>query len=363
MSGTWAIRNGQNFIPLQFAHTLPAGTKTSKGNLSKAFFYPNGPIPGEGGVIATGGSPATLRVPQHRFRMQPSAAVPIFGTQLVQITTMFAVDGPFEEAVLAPGGGPGTFTWCPDDEVGCPATGPPIGGDRRGRILYRAGANHFGGAMRIGLAKGGSSSFLFNALPFQVGHTYFGADGPTLRAPAIGEGTVSMPATRMVYVAPGVVTQPTMTPTPNGLVLYPGPKLTTMLGLSTTGTGPIFRLGILGTSSGGMPFARSTTEFGFAHTTGTVIVQQSVGSSGGGTFFTVMGSDARTPLGAGNISTVAGGVAFSNTLTGSYPRATFHKVWLSLAPPVPSLSPAGIAAMGALLLLAVGYALRRKGVR
>jgi len=68
----------------------------------------------------------------------------------------------------------------------------------------------------------------------------------------------------------------------------------------------------------------------------------------------------RTALGAGNISTVAGGISFRNTLVGQAPLASFQKVWMSLAPPVPSLSPAGAAAAGALLLLAVGYALRRK---
>jgi hypothetical protein len=33
---------------------------------------------------------------------------------------------------------------------------------------------------------------------------------------------------------------------------------------------------------------------------------------------------------------------------------------MSLAPPIPSLSPAGFAVAGVLLLLAVGYALRRR---
>jgi len=40
--------------------------------------------------------------------------------------------------------------------------------------------------------------------------------------------------------------------------------------------------------------------------------------------------------------------------------ASFHKVNLTLAPPIPSLSPAGLAAAAALVLLAAGYALRRR---
>ena len=66
---------------------------------------------------------------------------------------------------------------------------------------------------------------------------------------------------------------------------------------------------------------------------------------------------------AGNISTVAGGISFRNSNAGQSPYASFHKVWLSLAPPVPSLSPAGAAAATALVLLAVGYGLRRRGGR
>jgi len=360
MSGTWAIRNGQVFIPLQFAQTLGGSQmdRISLGYLSKGFGYPNGPIPGGGRVTATGSSPATLVVPRHRFRMQPSARVPLAGSTLVQITTMFEVDGPYEQAVLAPGGGPASFTWCPNDELGCPATGRPDRGDRPGRVIYRAGANRFGGAMRIGFAKGGINSYLFHRTPFQVGHVYFGATGPTPRAPIVGEGTPSAPGTRMLYLLPGVVTQPTMAPTETGLVLYPGPKLTTMLGLTTTGAGPTFRLPPLGVTPSGMSIGQSTSSYGFGHTTGTVIVQHTAGSYGGD-FFTVMGYDARTPLGAGNLATVAGGVAFRNTLSGQSTYTSWHKVWFSLAPPVPSLSPAGLAAAGVLLLLAVGYARRR----
>jgi hypothetical protein len=227
-------------------------------------------------------------------------------------------------------------------------------------VIYRAGANQFGGTMQMGLAGGGirSSVFQQTPAPFQVGHRYFSGTGSTLRAPAAGRGTSANPWSRMNYVRPGVVTQPTMQTPSLNFVQYPGPKLTTMLGLSTTGAGPIYRFAAIGTSAGGMSVGMSDTEFGFAHTTGTVIAQQTAGT-GGDDFFTVMGSDARTPLGAGNISTVAGGITFRNTIDGQTPYATFHKVWMTLGQPVPSLSPAGIAAAAALVLLAVGYALRR----
>jgi hypothetical protein len=102
-----------------------------------------------------------------------------------------------------------------------------------------------------------------------------------------------------------------------------------------------------------------TTQYGFANTTGTVIAQQTDGT-GGQDFFTVMGSDARTPLGAGNLSLVAGGLSFRHNLCCESPYASFQKVSLTLGAPIPSLSPAGLAAAAALVLLAAGWALRRR---
>jgi hypothetical protein len=40
--------------------------------------------------------------------------------------------------------------------------------------------------------------------------------------------------------------------------------------------------------------------------------------------------------------------------------ASYDKAFMTLAPFVPSMSPAGAAAAGALMLLTVGYALRRR---
>ena len=78
---------------------------------------------------------------------------------------------------------------------------------------------------------------------------------------------------------------------------------------------------------------------------------------------TLMGSDARTPLGAGNISLVAGGLARRNTLGGDTGYGQFDRVWMTFGPPVPSLSPAGFAAAGVLVMLAAGFALRRRLAR
>lgn len=369
MSGNWVIRNGQVFIPLQFAATaMGTGggmTHLSMGNLTFAFGFPNGPMPGLGGVTATGSAPATLNVPQHRFVQDVMAAVPLSGITLAQITTNFGIDAPYQAANLAPGGGPGSFTWCPGD-IACVdgagtmlGTDPPQGmGTRAGRVVYNAGANQFGGVMQMGLARGGVNSFIFATSPaVRVGHVFFGGSGTTIRNLAPGAGAPDVPATEMVYLKAGFITQP-LSFMAGGLIVAPGPKVTTMLGLTNTMAGATFYL-VLGTTPMGLKFGQFTSNYGFPHTTGTVFGQQT-GGTGGDDFLTFMGYDNRTALGAGAIQTVAGGLSFRNTNLGITPYASLHRVRMNLGAPIPSMSPAGFAAAGALMLLAVGYALRRR---
>jgi hypothetical protein len=367
MSGNWVIRNGQVFIPLQFVATaMGTGMQmihVSMGNLTGAFGFPNNaPIPGLGGVTAIGSARATLRVPPHRFVQDAFAAIPL-SSGLVQVTTNFGVDAPFAAATLAPLGGPGSFTWCPGDALCADGAGtmlgsePPQGmGSRNGRVIYRAGANRFGGAMQIGLRRGGSNSFVFASFPaLRVAHLTFGGQGTTLRTLPNGAlGSADAPAVQVFQHGPGIVTQPLTFM--NGLIVNPGPRVTTMLGLTNTMTGPTLLLNPGGT--GGPTFQPYTSHYGFAHTTGTVFAQQTAGTAGDD-FFTFMGYDKRTALGAGAIQTVAGGLSFRTTNLGVTPYASMHRVRMLLGAPIPSLSPGGVAAAGALMLLAAGYARRR----
>lgn len=373
MTGSWIVRNGQVFIPLQFplsAITMgmtfhQTGTNAA-GGPAKAINFPNGPIIG-GGVVTASGGTTSIMVPQGVFKSFPTAVVPLAGVTLVQITTMFTIDSPYKAATLMKGGGPGAFTWCPTNPA-CTAGAPLAGiGRGNGRVIYAGGGNQFGGTMQIGLQNGGINSFLFNSTPFQVGHVYFGANA-TLRNLAPGGGANDVPATEMVYLAPGAVTQPIVPPTPNGIVTQPGGKVTVNGGVTTAGgTGPLLLL-VLGTSTsmgpngGSMQFGQATTNYGFPHTTRTVIGQQTAAPpTNGDDFFTLMGYDNRGPNGGGNIATVAGGMSFRNTLsTSGQPYVSMHKVWLKLQSPVPAMSPAGFAAAAALMVLAVGYALRRR---
>jgi len=352
MSGSWEVRRGQVFVPLQFGLTK-GGIGMTLLTMGKG--TPNGPVLGMGGVTATGSAPATLQVPRHRFGGNFSARFPFPGLTLVQITTMFDADGPVAPAQLAPGGGPGSFTWCPGDPA-CTIAASLFGaGTRGGRVVYAAGANQFGGVMQMLLAGGGVQSFLFNAVPIQVGHVDFGQPGTQVT----GGSYASM---LTVFQPRGFVTQPLIPPTPNGLVTAPGPRLTTMFGTSYNHpTAPIFYFPTIANSPMGMPAGHFTTQTGFAFTTGTVVVQQH--TSSGPDTFTLMGSDMRTALGAGNITLVAGGLARRNSMLSAYRYPMFGRIRMSFAPPIPSLSPAGFAAAGALMLLAVAYALRRRWTR
>src|SRR5262245_62632950 len=113
MSGTWVYRNGQVFLPLQFATVVmdPMAppfnvVHASMGNLTGARGFPNdAPFAGQGGVTATGSGPATLRVPPHRFVEDAMALVPIQDTGAVQITTNVGIDAPYAAATLAAGAG------------------------------------------------------------------------------------------------------------------------------------------------------------------------------------------------------------------------------------------------------------------
>jgi hypothetical protein len=76
------------------------------------------------------------------------------------------------------------------------------------------------------------------------------------------------------------------------------------------------------------------------------------------TTVTITGTDNRTPLGAGNITLVAGGIG--NRITSGRTFVDFDRVKMRMAYPTPSVSPAGVAAGAVLMVLAVGYALRRR---
>jgi hypothetical protein len=346
MSGTWLMRKGQSFIPLQFGSPSMHGVNVSMGLLTELMpVDPEQVVSAVGGASAAGSGPAKIGVPKQFWDRSHGVVLPLFGTMLVQITTMIAIDAPFATAILQADGGPGNFTWCPQNPA-CAAGGPVPGpGLTRGRIVYVAGPNRFGGTMQMGLSGRGFVSLKGGGLPpGAAGHLPFAVSGPALRRLAVGGGANDVPSIDFVKLAPAVLTAPIGgIPASGMLITMPGPIVGT--------------LPLVDTPMGAMT-GQFTTNWGFPHTTGTILVQQD--GYFPDSFFTLMGSDARTPLGAGNLSTVAGGLARRNTLSGDTLYGQFDRVSMTFGPPVPSLSPDGFAVAGLLLLLAAGYALRRR---
>jgi hypothetical protein len=386
MSGTWLMRKGQAFIPLQFGGNAGGTqmTHVSMGSWTEAPFFPTGTVNGgmsslaqvvrdHGVVTTTGAAPQTLMIPKGHWNQQQKAVIPLSGVNLVQITSMFSVDAPYSTATFMAGGGPGSFTWCPLNAactVGSALmTAAPtmtMTAGRNSRIVYTAGPNQYGGTMQMGVRFGGLVSVPILAVPFWVGHAIFGGSGTTLRKLAVGAGAADAPQNETVYLARGYVTNPTMVPPMGSLILFPGPFVTSPFfgNTLTMPTGMKFKLpAVTMTSLMTMTAGQYTTNNGFGVTTGTILAQQRTGT-GGDDFFAVMGSDARTAGGAGNINTVAGAVARRNSAgkAGAVRTAyaQFDKHFLWLAAPVPSMSPAGFAAAAILILLGVGYALRRR---
>jgi len=355
MSATWDLRRGPVYLPLQFPSSPWPGT----GGPPPPF--PNGPVLGSGGVVATGSAPAALRIPRHRFGGPFTAKVPFLHSMLdvgsvVQLTTRITPEGPVDTATLAPGAGPGSFTWCPGDPAcvaggGMLSTDPPQGaGARNGRIVYRAGASHFGGTMQLLLSGRGMMSFVFQAgTPALIGQIPFASDAGTQHT----GGPYAFVAKQ--YQARGILTVLFSPPPPGGLITQPGPQCCGGTGSPFT---PFYFPTVI-TTPMGFKAGQFTTHTGFPFTTGTIFAQQTMGT-GADELFTQMGSDLRTPLGAGNITLVSGGLTLRHYTTASTPQASFGRVRMTLAAPIPSLSPAAFAAAGALVLVAAGWALHRR---
>src|SRR5215471_17352340 len=337
MSGSWFSRNGQVFIPLQFAlSTIPhksmgTGTLFGMGVATQPFPYhfppslpigpmgtlipvsaifgpfviplishttlvigmglgvPNGGILGSGNVSATTamtmGPGRQVAIPRHRWKKNTSQVVPLNGANLLQITTNFTFDAPFHKAVLASMGGPGSQTWCLSNPLcltggmaSIPGGGgwPPGALSNNGRIIYRKGPRQFGGSIQMGLKGFGDNAIPVAQAPLRVAHLLFGSvdlistrvlvPGHQLQH-QVGMGTMrvpAIPATEVVHLTPAFETQPVMTSA--GLIITPGPKVTTMGGLTNTMMGPLLRT-----------FTETTTNYGLSFTTGTVFVQNLTG--------------------------------------------------------------------------------------
>jgi hypothetical protein len=300
MSGQWRPQAGFSGVPLPWSA---------------------GFVPGMGLVTATGSAPARLTLRPDRFMEDgPGTLFPLPGMTLVQLTTMIDARGPQSTVMFGPGPKPwpASFTWRLE---------PP--GSLPGQVRYRAGPNRFGGTARMLLAGGGSVSVT-------AGMTGMGGalilHNPFLLGSVVGAGYAVMGS---VMVPRGDITL--QGAIPPGVVTMPGPVV------------------LMGAGA-----ASQLVSTGFPWTTGMIRVVApcycSLGSDP--TIFTLTGLDDRTPLGAGRIVMVSGGLVRRTVAQAGFAQANVLDMTIEpLA--VPSLSRAGVAA-ALLALLTAGYALRRR---
>jgi hypothetical protein len=196
-------------------------------------------------------------------------------------------------------------------------------------VRYTAGPQQYGGTMQMLRGGIGTLSLLLGAGGPTVAHNPIAVTGYAARNPG------GPYANTRVQSRPGG-------PITTGCVFSTGGMITVPGNLVGTGS----------------PTGNGYT--GFPWTTGHVYVKVTIGVVGT-TTFSVSGSDNRTPLGAGNITMESGGLlhrivqgrvmAYNDTIK---MKMTFP------VNPLPSMLPGGIAAAAGLMVLAVGYAVRRR---
>ena len=139
------------------AMTLASVADAREFRMTGTWFQQRGPnvqipifggIPAENTILsATGSAPADMTVPVNAFRRAANFAFPLPQTSLVQLTTMFTLDGPtavgnFSDG--AKGTRPANFAWCPGAAANPGCTTHQTGGAQgtiHGIVRYTAGGN------------------------------------------------------------------------------------------------------------------------------------------------------------------------------------------------------------------------------
>jgi hypothetical protein len=164
----------------------------------------------------------------------------------------------------------------------------------------------------------------------------------------------------------GQPSAPTLVSTPGGTpaaVIAGGPK--PGVGVVKAGSGALHPAGPLGTislfaytPSGNTGFTNAATSLGFPWTTGMLTIKATL-ATGGAESWMITGKDQRNASGAGLIQMVSGAMSLRTATFDNANRGWVRLVLIPI-PGVPSMSPVGLAATAALLLLAAGYTMRRR---
>jgi len=344
----------------------------------------NGGIPAAPvAVTPTGSNPAQFVVPPGAFSLPGGPAnrqtVAVAVPQVIQLASQFSLLAPAgtgtgggaapagvasfqpnafqNDPIQVSGGGMTTmgggggvprlqsnFTWCPPDGNCNTTTLSQQWGKYQQAMIYTSGANKFGGTMNMMLRNTGVVSLKIGAAPAKVLHQLVGGTSNPLFGKQVAGGGYAN--NRVITLEPGLSYSTYMI----------GVDCQNVLGQAPNPPG----CGIIATQGDLVPNPSPTTsmnlDWGMPWTTGTVTVAN-VGDSVP-TNLTAMGSDARTPLGAGRITMVAGGT--TERQPSSQRFAAIEVINLHFASPVPLLSWPSFIAMMLLLALAGGYMASRR---
>ena len=385
MAGSWAQNRG-NLIDIPLTGDKPCAINVQNNGMGATpppfvmgdFGQPlraagANCIPGSGSVTVMGAAPRTISLvgvtnmqagagnaPFYQDGItKQSAALPLVPT-VIQLATNFFLSGPGsvlvtptnissgtptgmfnEDAYLTQVGRAGaSFGWClggATQNPNCTTPNPALNGavnTYNGLIRYTPGTNAFGGTMTMLIQGAGTLSVQFGDGPqgtTRVLHLPIGGMGAQHPGAfyaksdfdTLANGTVKQSP---VYTAGGKI-QSSVTPNP-----------TIMLGSTTN------------------------LNYGFPWTTGQVYARNTGTNMGAmaTTTLSATGSDARTPGGQGVITMVAGGASARLNSAQYFSAIDIVRMTIGDAPPTPASSPAGLAAGAVLMLLAVGYAARRR---
>jgi hypothetical protein len=263
--------------------------------------------------------PTVIQLATDFSLMGPVAAItpPATATQAANTRKFMA-----SATLVQPARAGSNFSYCP----GATTTNGPFGGcatpvaaihgglaGYNSRVVYNAGTAKFGGTMAMTIAavpNASHVSIVFGPLGSQVAHN-----------PVAGMGSQ--------HPGRGYAITDTA-------YLPPGPIFTSF------GTGPPCTGTILGQPAAIPPGCGLITMQGAQLTT----------------TLTLMGTDMRNAAGAGTITLVAGGMSHRQTSNTNF--IAIDAVTLSFGEKTPSMSPTGFAVAAVLMVLAVGYAFRRR---
>ncbi|MBW2270186.1 MAG: hypothetical protein JRH16_16585 [Deltaproteobacteria bacterium] len=249
----------------------------------------------------------------------------------------------------------------------------PIGPQRNGRVVYTGGTG-FGGLSQMLLGGGGlvtrpgTAPHDFGSHPFWAGQEPFGGGLPTQYAVNGAAWIGTTAAVDINFLNGATYTMPKTAPTESGGIMSSqwGPQITAgskatycpvvdypniLTSTCLVGTGP------LKTAAPG-----TTTNTGFLFSAATVFAQVATGTGGDATpdWFTITGYDARTAKGIGKIVLVAGGLSLRKNQAGTNPSAGADSISMTISEKTPSMSAGGFAATAVRMVLAAGYAMRRR---